>query len=67
MSKQMNGGYRSEVNGRDAENAKFRLEGGPGSRREMTRSNRSLGTYPNTWEQFKTPEVCVEWGRKGEL
>lgn len=56
----MNGGYRSEVNGRDAENAKFRLGGGPGSRREMTRRDRSLGTYPNTWEQFKTPEVCVE-------
>ena len=65
MSKQMNGGYRSEVNGRDAENAKFKLEGGLGSRAEMTRRDRSPGTYPNTWEQFKSQEVCVEWGRKG--
>lgn len=63
----MNGGCRSEVNGRAAENAKFRLEGGLGSRGEMTRRDRSLGTYPNTWEQFKTQEACVEWGRKGEF
>lgn len=37
VSKQMNGGCRSEVNGGAAENAKFRLEGGLGSRGEMTR------------------------------
>lgn len=56
-----------KVDERNAENAKLRLESGLGSRGEVTRRDRSPGTYPNTWEQFKTQEVCVEVGRGGEF
>lgn len=58
---------RFEVDGKNTEHAQFRLASGLGYKRMVTRRDRSPGTYPNSWKQFKAQEVFVEVGEEGEF